>query len=193
MADNRGLRQGTTRRTLLGGGGALAAGLLSALAGGLVSSCGYRVAGKADTLPTDLATIAIPAFENLTTRYRLTQWMPEALGMEFLRRSRYQVVAEPAEADAVLRGAVLSQQVSPLILDASSGRASMVQLFVRMQIRMEDRRTGRVLYQNDNMDYRARYEIAVDQRAYFDESDSALERLSQEIARSVVSRILEGF
>jgi hypothetical protein len=33
----------------------------------------------------------------------------------------------------------------------------------------------------------------VDQRAYFDESDSALERLSQEIARSVVSRILEGF
>lgn len=159
----------------------------------LFTGCGYHVAGKADTLPTELSTIAIPAFENLTTRYRLTQWMPEALGMEFLRRSRYRVVAEPEEADAVLRGAVLSQQISPLIFDPGSGRASMVQLFVRMQIRMEDRRTGRLLFQNENMEYRARYEIAVDQRAYFDESDAALERLSQEVARSVVSRILEGF
>ncbi len=179
------MQQGSTRRCVL------ASGL--ALAGALLNGCGYRVAGKADTLPSELKTIAIPAFENLTTRYRLTQWMPDALGVEFLRRSRYQVVAEPAEADAVLRGAVLSQQISPLILDAGSGRASMVQLFVRMQIKMEDRRTGRILYQNDSMEYRARYEIAVDQRAYFDESDAALERLSQEVARSVVSRILEGF
>ncbi|MCW5962432.1 MAG: hypothetical protein KIT83_00210 [Bryobacterales bacterium] len=166
---------------------------LLVLTAAVLGGCGYHVAGKADTLPTDLTTIAIPAFENLTTRYRLTQWMPEALGVEFLRRSRYRVVSEPGEADAVLRGSVLSQQVSPLIFDPGSGRASMVQLFVRMQIRMEDRRTGRVLYQNDNMEYRARYEIAVDQRAYFDESDAGLERLSQEVARSVVSRILEGF
>jgi hypothetical protein len=43
------------------------------------------------------------------------------------------------------------------------------------------------------MEYRARYEIAVDQRAYFDESDAALERLSREVARAVVSRIVEDF
>ena len=99
----------------------------------------------------------------------------------------------PEEADAVLRGAIISQQVSPLIFDPSSGRASMVQLFVRMQIRLEDRRTGKMIYRNDSMEYRARYEIAVDQRAYFDESDAALERLSREVARSVVSRIVEDF
>lgn len=184
LADNRDLVQRVSRRWLT----AAVAGFAAASLG-----CGYQVSGKADTLPPDLGTIAIPAFENLTTRYRLTEWMPEALGMEFLRRSRYRVVAEPAEADAVLRGAILSQQVSPLILDPSSGRASMVQLFVRLQVRMEDRRSGKVLYQNDNMEYRARYEIAVDQLAYFDESDAGLQRVSQEVARTVVSRILEGF
>jgi len=173
-----------SRRTIL------AAPLLAVLA---LAGCGYQVAGKSDTLPAELNTIAIPAFENVTTRYRLTQWMPEALAVEFLQRSRYRVVPEEAEADAVLRGAVLSQQVSPLIFDPSSGRASMVQLFVRMRIRMEDRRTGKVLYQNEDMEFRARYEIAVDQRAYFDESDAALQRLSREVARSVVSQVLEGF
>ena len=159
----------------------------------LATACGYHTAGKADRLPPGIRSIAVPAFDNLTTRYRLTQWMPEALAREFLSRTRYQVGAAPEEADAVLRGAIISQQVSPLIFDPSSGRASMVQLFVRMQIRLEDRRTGKMIYRNDSMEYRARYEIAVDQRAYFDESDAALERLSREVARSVVSRIVEDF
>lgn len=184
MTENGSLADVTSRRWMLAW---MAAGLSASM------GCGYQISGKADTLPRELGTIAIPAFENLTTRYRLTEWMPEALGMEFLRRSRYRVVAEPSQADAVLRGAVLSQQLAPLILDPASGRASMVQLFVRLQIRMEDQRTGKMLYQNDNMEYRARYEIAVDQLAYFDESDAALQRVSQEVARTVVSRILEGF
>ena len=157
------------------------------------TACGYHTAGKGDRLSPAIRTIAVPAFDNLTTRYRLTQWMPEALTREFLSRTRYQVEANPDGADAVLRGAIISQQVSPLIFDPASGRASMVQLYVRMQIRLEDRRTGKMIYRNDNMEYRARYEIAVDQRAYFDESDAALERLSREVARSVVSRIVEDF
>ncbi|MCZ2152466.1 MAG: LPS assembly lipoprotein LptE [Bryobacterales bacterium] len=159
----------------------------------LFTGCGYHVAGRGDKLPPNIRTIAVPAFDNLTTRYRLTEWMPEALTREFASRTRYQIEAEPAQADAVLRGAILSQQVSPLIFDPSSGRASMVQLFVRMQIRLEDRHTGKILYRNDQMEYRARYEIAVDQRAYFDESDAALERLSVDVARTVVSRIVEDF
>lgn len=159
----------------------------------LLPGCGYQVAGKADKLPPGIRTIAVPAFSNITTRYRLTQWMPEALSREFLSRTRYQVVAEPADADAVLQGAIISQQVAPLIFDQASGRASMVQLFVRMQIRLDDRRSGKSIYRNDNLEFRARYEIAVDQRAYFDESDSALERLSREVARTVVSRIVEDF
>lgn len=158
-----------------------------------LAGCGYHVAGRADKLPPNIRTIAIPAFENLTTRYRLTERMPEALTREFTGRTRYRVDPEPSEADAVLRGAIISQQVAPLVFDPASGRASMVQLFVRMQIRLEDRRTGKLLYRNDQMEYRARYEIAVDQWAYFDESDSALERLSVEVARAVVSRIVEDF
>jgi outer membrane lipopolysaccharide assembly protein LptE/RlpB len=167
--------------------------LLASTCLSLLGGCGYHVAGKGDTLPPTLHTIAVPAFGNLTTRYRLTQWMPDALARELLTRTRFEVIAEPNEADAILRGAIISQQMAPLILDQSSGRASMVQIFVRLEVRLEDRRTGKMLFRSDNVEYRARYEIAVDQRAYFDESDAALERLSREVARTVVSRILEDF
>ena len=43
------------------------------------------------------------------------------------------------------------------------------------------------------MEVRQRYEISVDQLQYFEESDIALDRVSREVARSVVSAILEAF
>ena len=43
------------------------------------------------------------------------------------------------------------------------------------------------------MEFRERYEISVDQKAYFEESDPALERLSRNVARTLVSAILENF
>ena len=62
-----------------------------------------------------------------------------------------------------------------------------------MRITLRDRATGAVLFENLNLQARQTYEIAVDPNAYFDESDVAMDRLSREVARSVVSAILENF
>jgi hypothetical protein len=43
------------------------------------------------------------------------------------------------------------------------------------------------------MEFRQRYEIAIDQTQYFEESDIALERLSRDVARTLVSSVLEAF
>ena len=50
-----------------------------------------------------------------------------------------------------------------------------------------------MLFTRPSFEVRERYEISVDPRAYFEESDPAMERLSRDVARSVVSAILENF
>jgi len=50
-----------------------------------------------------------------------------------------------------------------------------------------------VLFSRPNLEFRDRYEIAQDEINYFDESQTAMDRLAKEAARSVVSAILEGF
>jgi hypothetical protein len=40
---------------------------------------------------------------------------------------------------------------------------------------------------------RERYEISVDPQAYFDESGAGIERLGKDVARDVVTSILEKF
>ena len=58
-----------------------------------------------DLIPKTVHTIAIPAFTNPTTRYKLTDQLPEAIAREFISRTRYRIVSDPNPADAVLKGA----------------------------------------------------------------------------------------
>jgi hypothetical protein len=165
--------------------------LLAAAAAG-AAGCGYRVSGQADLLPTTIRTIAIPAFENLTTRYRLTESLPGAITREFISRTRYAVTPEPEQADAVLRGAVTNYAAYPSIIDQASGRAAGVQVHVTMQVTLVDR-AGATLFSRPHMEFRQRYEISTEQLQYFEESSTALDRLSRDVARTVVSAVLEGF
>ncbi|MGC9973099.1 MAG: LptE family protein [Bryobacteraceae bacterium] len=163
-------------------------------AAGLASAgCGYHVAGRADLLPKNIQTIAIPAFRNATTRYRLAELLPAALTREFISRTRYRIVADPKAADAVLSGVVLKYDGAPVIFNQATGRATTVQVFVRLEITLRDRATGAVLFSRPGIEFRDRYEISVDPSAYFEESDAAMDRLSRDMARSVVAAILEKF
>ena len=167
--------------------------IAAAVAAFALVGCGYHVAGRADLLPKNIRTIAVPAFQNVTIRYKLTDRLPAAIAREFISRTRYAIVSDPDEADAVLHGTVTNYNSYPTIFDHATGRASAVQLSVILTIVLRERAGGAVLYERQNMEFRERYEISADPRSYYDESDMALDRLSRDVARSVVSAVLEKF
>src|ERR1700687_5802297 len=103
-----------------------------------VSGCGYHVAGRTDLLPKNVQSIAIPAFANITTRYKVSELLAGAITREFISRTRYQIVTDPNQADAVLTGSVVNFYSYPILLDPSTGRASSVQTIVMMQIYLRD-------------------------------------------------------
>ena len=167
------------------------AGVLLALM--LSTGCGYHVGAHSDLLPATIHTIAVPAFSNLTNRYKLSDRLPSAITREFLSRTRYKVVPKEEDADAVLRGAVINYQSFPIVSDQNTGRATVVQIVVTMQVTLLDRKTGKVIYSRPSFELRNRYEISLDPNAYFEESDTALDRLSTDVARMTVSAVLEAF
>jgi hypothetical protein len=159
----------------------------------LSASCGYHVAGHADLLPKSIKTIAVPAFGNATARYRLADRLAADVAREFLERTRYRVVADPNQADAVLSGALANFFSGVTTLDPATSRSTGVQVIVNLQLSLTDRRTGKVLFNRPGVEIRERYEISVNELTYFDESGPALDRLARDIARSVVSAVLENF
>jgi|SRR5271157_70941 len=164
-----------------------------ALACSAFTGCGYRIAGRADLVPKTIKTIAVPAFGNTTTRYQLARLLPTDITREFISRTRYTIVADPAQADAVLTGALTKFDNIPVVLDPVSGRATGVQVIVTMQITLTERATGKVLFQRRGYEFRERYQISIDPQTYFDETGTAIQRVSQDAARSIVTAILENF
>lgn len=166
---------------------------MAALPATALTGCGYRVAGKADLLPKNLRTIAIPAFSNPTTRYRLTERLPAMLTREFIRRTRYEVITDASQADAVLTGAVVGYNAFPTVFDQRTGRAASVQVMIVLQVKLTERATGNILFERQNFEARQLYEISVDPLSYFEESSTALDRLAMDVSRQVVSAVLENF
>ena len=163
--------------------------LAIALAGALVApGCGYHVGGHGDLMPKTIKTIAIPAFGNVTVRYQLARLLPADITREFISRTHYTIVADPNQADAVL--------------GRHGGQLRLLPHRVRSCLRPRHRRASRghpashpdrprhrkVLFSRIGAEFRERYEISVDPAAYFDESGTAMERVSRDVARSVVDR-----
>ena len=159
----------------------------------IAAGCGYHVAGHEDVLPRDIKTIAVPAFSNATTRYQLGLLLPEDITREFVSRTRYAVVADPAKADAVLRGAILNAVAYPITVDPTSARATVIEAVVNLHLTLYDRSTGKAIWNRPNASFKERYEISLDPSKYFEEGSTAMLRLSQDVARDVVSGVLEKF
>jgi outer membrane lipopolysaccharide assembly protein LptE/RlpB len=158
-----------------------------------ISGCGYHVGGQGSALPANLHTIAIPAFVNKTSRYRVEQKLTEAVFREFLARSSYHPVTDPDTADAVLYGEVTSLESVVAVFDSTTGRATSMLVTVRMKAWMVDRTTKAEIYRNDNFVFRQPYAISTDVPNFFDEQNPALDRLSRDFAAKLVAAILEKF
>jgi hypothetical protein len=158
----------------------------------LLASCGYHQAGQAGLLPKTIVTIGVPAFTNGTTRYKLADWLPEAISKEFIAGSRFRV-ADASRADAVLKGSVLTYTSNATLFDQKTGLATSVEVHLAVQVTLTERTTGKVLFTRPRLELTDSYEIPLQQGQYFDESDAALDRASKRFAQLIVSAILNDF
>jgi outer membrane lipopolysaccharide assembly protein LptE/RlpB len=159
----------------------------------LLSGCGYHTAGNATRLPATLHVIAVPAFVNQTQTYKIESTLTNAVVREFNARTRYRIMSDVSpDADAVLRGTVTSTQLAPVTYDSQTGRASTGLVTVNMKVVLTAR-DGRVLYENQNYTFREQYQVSRELSSFFEEESPAVDRLSRDLARTLVSNVLEAF
>ncbi|HTZ99114.1 MAG TPA: LptE family protein [Candidatus Aquilonibacter sp.] len=155
--------------------------------------CGYHVSGHSANLPSEWTTVAVPAFKNDTTRYRIEQRFTEATIREFITRTKYHVVQDTSSADAVLHGEVLSIETTPVLFNATTGEVTTMLVTVHTKVDLIDNHTQKPVYEDNDMVFRDEYQISTDVNSFFEEQDPALERMSRDLASHIVANVLEGF
>jgi hypothetical protein len=162
------------------------------------SGCGYALAGRGSFLPDYIRVVGIPQFENRSSFSQVEQILTDKVRTEFIGRGKYTVVPEAAGADAVLSGEVLAISVQPVGFTEQQ-LASRYLLSWTMKVAFTDARTNEVLWSNDALTFRGEYELstrgntAIEGAIFVDQERTSVDRIASDVARSVVTSILEAF
>ena len=162
------------------------------------SGCGYALAGRGAFLPDYIRTVGVPQLQNASTFFEVEQILTEKIRTEFLGRGRYQIVPDAAGADAVLSGAITGITVQPVGFTEQQ-LAPRYLFTLTMKVQFVDATTTQVLWSNDALTFREEYELntrantALEGATFLSQERASFERISNDIARTVVTAILEAF
>jgi len=170
---------------------------LSALLAVVFSVSGFTECYKPVTnsgLPKNIKRVAVPAFQTEARglRYRVASRFTEAVSREIIRRGNGLRVQGTTEgADAVIEGTIRDFNFTGVLLD-SQGRARVYEVTIVAAVTIRDLRENKILYDNQNLIFRDSFEFSEDPRSFFNEEDTAVDRIARAFSESVVSAIVNG-
>src|SRR4051812_42691851 len=160
-------------------------------------SCGYSLAGRGSFLPAYIRTIGVPTFVNRTVVFNLETMLTQKVRSEFIGRGKYQILPEATGVDALLTGEITAVNIQPASFTPQQ-LASRYAIMMVAKIELRDMRENKVLWENASVMFRQEYDATggrsvIDPAAFFQQDTNALERITTEFARTIVSAILEAF
>jgi outer membrane lipopolysaccharide assembly protein LptE/RlpB len=157
------------------------------------TGCGYHAVGSATHVPANVRTLAVPIFVSKVQGYKTETVFTEAVVRELNTRTKYRVLTSGgADADATLRGTILTQTIAPLTYDSTSGQTSSYLVTVTAQVVLTAH-DGKVLYRNDAFSWREQYQSTQDLSGFIQEDGAAVRRMAHDFGQAVVSDMLESF
>jgi outer membrane lipopolysaccharide assembly protein LptE/RlpB len=165
--------------------------LVVALCLGFAGACGYRFTGEGPGPRPGLTRIAIPVFENNTSEPDLGSMFAGALRQDFMQKGTMEVV--PVEkAEAVFHGTISKLHTSD-VAHRGQERTIESRLFLTLDIRCVDAKTGAVLWQDPKFTYQRVYVQSNDPIVSFENRRKALQFLATEMAIRIHDRFLANF
>lgn len=167
-------------------------------AGLVLAGCGYSLAGRGSFLPAYIRVIGIPMFGNQTPYSTVEQIFTEKVRVEFQSRGRYTVNSDETGADGVVNGVLTGISAFPVGF-TDQQLASRYRFTVTISVQFFDLRQQKALWENPALSFTDEYELntgasaGLSATAFLDQERAAVDRLSTDFARSVVSAILEAF
>ncbi|MGQ9618898.1 MAG: LPS assembly lipoprotein LptE [Candidatus Aminicenantia bacterium] len=154
------------------------------------AGCGYALVGTGKSLSPNLKVIAVPVFKNKSQRVEIEKIITSVIAQEMVRRG-VKITEDERSSDAVLRGEIIAYSTYPTSFSPSDSRATKYGISVVLRVALFSSK-GEEIYPYSELRFNDEYDLREGVDFYSIETER-LEKLSEQIAKSVVSLILEGF
>ena len=171
--------------------------VLGGLAALTLPSCGYSLSGRGSFLPASIKSIGVPLFSNVTSVYEIERPVTDRVRAELIGRGRWKVQPDIEGVDATLIGQIAAANLAPAAYNEQQ-QATRLVLTLVARLELKDVKANKVIWSTPGMQFSEQYEISTsnsagDANAFLRQDANALDRLSSEFARAVVSAMLEAF
>jgi len=155
------------------------------------ASCGYRVGSVPCEALDPVRTVAVPLFQNDSLALRAGDLFTEAF------RERLQAIPcirlHPGkDADAVLKGVVLSVNTFPVAVDTDF-LALQYGVRVALSVSLVQRNDGKTLWESGEVEEEGRFYASSDPMLFQNNRYEAIKKLSRRMSERVMDQLLLGF
>jgi outer membrane lipopolysaccharide assembly protein LptE/RlpB len=164
-----------------------------------LAGCGYSLVGKASNIPQDVRSVYVEPLENRTPRQQVEQLLTQAIVEELVTRRSFEVVNKAEDADALLRGKVMTLTLRPVAFDPQ-GLATDFEISITADMRFERavrdpaQTEPEVLWKNARYLFRQDYPVeATNSLSYLDRENEAIRETAESFAKTLVTDLLAGF
>ncbi len=164
---------------------------LAALLGVVLAAggCGYSLR---PSLPGNIKTVHIPVLENKTQEPGIEDFITQALTQALVTSGVARIARSAEEADATLEGSIVEYSLTSLAFDRSAN-ATQYRLQIGLALALRDRRSGKVVWQQDRISERADFPVAGQVTTTLVREQDAVRRAAVDISRAIMSLAFEGF
>ncbi len=147
-------------------------------------------------------SIAIPMFESTASKRGVEPDFTRIVREEFISLAQVPLAPE-AEAQAILTGRIYRIETQPLSfreretdLNGDTANFSVTtsrRLIIRLDAKLTERKTGKVIWHERHMEEKSRFDVSVDALVNRRNEQLALERIARLLARRMYQKTMERF
>lgn len=161
----------------------------------LLSGCGYQLQATGKPMGIDIPSMAIPLMESPSSSLGFEGDFTKMIRREFVSHSQVPLVSKESAA-AVLIGKVtnikteaLSYRVTDNTFDVTSSRW----LKIKLEVKLVDRKTGKVIWDDPNMEEKASFSVDSDPLQTRYNQRRATKKIAQLLAKRIYLKTMERF
>ena len=172
------------------------------LLGFFITGCGYSIRSSGDPMGIKMESMAIPMIESTSSELGFEADFTRVIREEFIRNSKVPLVPEE-EAQTVLSGRIYDIRTEPVSydLDQQSVNGAVTtytetrtrMLRVRVDMRLEDKRTGNVIWRDENLEEKTSYVVDRDPLVTRFNRKKALETIAERLGKRIFLQTMERF
>jgi len=161
----------------------------------LFAGCGYNLQATGKPMNITISSMAIPLMESPSSDIGFEGDFTKMIRREFVSHSQIPLVSKEAAA-AILIGKVASIKTEPLsyrVTDNTFDVTSSRWLKIRLEAKLVDSKTGKIIWNDPNMEEKASFSVDSDPLKTRYNQRRATKKIAQLLAERIYLRTMERF